>query len=72
MTNKFKPELNAVVFYARGTGKCRWVTRITIRIGDLPVAKATLGGWFTPIQALAEFRKTPERFQRLVRPILQM
>lgn len=60
-----KPELSAIVVYVRGQGKCRTATRVTIRLGDMPVAVATLGGKATQNDALREFRRYPQRFQKL-------
>jgi hypothetical protein len=65
LTINVKPELRAVVVYLPGRGKCRWATRVTIRLGDMPVAEATIGGRATQAQALREFRTAPQRFQKL-------
>jgi hypothetical protein len=46
------------------TAKCRVVTEVTIFVGSIIVATATLGGNWTPPKALAEFkRQLPGRFK---------
>jgi hypothetical protein len=65
MAIKVKPVLSAVVVYVPGFGKCRVATKVTIRLGDMPVAMATLGGRATQADALREFHKAPQRFQKL-------
>src|SRR5262249_25409091 len=65
LTIEVKPVLSAVVVYIRGRGKCRVATQVTIRLGDMPVARATLGGPATQADALGDFRRGPQRFQRL-------
>lgn len=65
MARKITPALNAVVVYVPGWGKCRTATKVTIRLGDMPVARATFGGRATVAWALREFRKAPQTFQAL-------
>lgn len=55
--------LTATCSVRRGTGKCRFVTWVTIHLGPLTVAEANLGGIWTAAAALAEFRRNlPKRF----------
>lgn len=38
------------------------VTDISVRLGELEIAKATFGGTYRPSDAVKEFRKAPYRF----------
>lgn len=38
------------------------VTDIIVRVGDVEIAKATVGGTYRPVDAAKEFRKAPHRF----------
>ena len=52
--------LTAVVRYGRGKSiRAKTVTHVTIQAGDVKVAEATLGGKYTPEQALREYRRLP-------------
>lgn len=58
--------LSAQVRRFKGTGKCRTVTEVVIcapRAGQ--VARAVLGGDYSPAQALAEYLRQPQRFEVL-------
>lgn len=55
--------ISAVVHFVDSTsGKCRVATEITIKLGTLDVAYATLGGRWGQAQALAEFKRNPQNF----------
>jgi hypothetical protein len=63
---KINPVLSAVVVYKAGSGKCRTVTEITIKLGGLiDVATATKGGRYSQADALAEYRRNPKSFTLL-------
>jgi hypothetical protein len=63
---KIEAKLTAVVVYKAGSGKCRTVTHITIKLGGLiDVATATKGGKYSQADALAEFRRNPKSFTLL-------
>jgi hypothetical protein len=60
-----KQTLTAVVVYQHGKNhRCPVVTEVTVRLGGVAVATATLGGRYTQAQALAEYRRNPDRFGR--------
>jgi hypothetical protein len=63
--------LRAVVSYVPGSSAQVWTaSRIVILRGDVGIATAQLGGRYSAEQALAEYRRQPGRFARLlwVRP----
>lgn len=63
---KIEAVLSAVVVYKPSSGKCRWVTEITIKLGGLiDVAKATKGGKYSQADALTEYRRNPKSFTLL-------
>lgn len=49
--------------YTRKEGH-KIVSDVEVHWGKLIVARASLGGRYTPEQVLAEFRKAPNRFKR--------
>lgn len=44
-------------------GKAKWLSNVLVRSGNLIVATARLAGKYNAEQALAEFRKSPGKFQ---------
>lgn len=59
-----KIELSARTHQIKGKGKCKFATLVTIYLGDLVVARATLGGKASPEDALREFNRFPSRFTK--------
>ncbi len=57
--------LTATVKHGRGYGKVRTVSYITIKLGPVRVAQATLGGKYSPEQAISDFKRLPHRFSKL-------
>ncbi len=59
-----------VQYVKKGTGRCPWVTGVTIEVAGVQVATATLGGRYSQEQALAEFRRNRGRFKLLPGAVL--
>ena len=43
-------------------GRRKFLSTIIVRMGGLPIADRTIPGRWTAAQAVAEFRKAPQRF----------
>jgi hypothetical protein len=61
--NKLKAELSFVLTYQVGTGKCKQLTRISVRIGGIEVAWKVVGLKWTKDQAAKEWRLNPKSFK---------
>lgn len=58
-------ELTARIQYEEGaSNKVRVVTKVTIYLGKLNVARAVLGGRYSQEQALREYRTNSARFEK--------
>ena len=55
--------ISAVVNFVEGkSAKCRYATEITIKMGGLNIATATLGGRWSQSKACSEFKRNPNVF----------
>lgn len=57
--------LTASINHSKGRRRNSVVSHITVKLGPVTVAKATLGGKYNEQQAVKEFTRLPHRFTKL-------